>query len=499
MTDKKITSVFFSERNFLAIVEAVQGWTLKTYRHHIDKVYNETILEIMKRVFSQRAATHEMADVDDCVLTLNKQVLRQTLETISRDVNTYAMPDRMKAAEQFRKGDSIEPPPRSGFRLGEDHIIPKTNETSLPSEDPGGENNTMELYESESRRRQAEIEAAPDLKVPMVNGSDMLLPTIYEQEEEEGSEPEFLNVFQAEPGLPSSLQSISQSVSDQAASHIQAIHQTQSHVPQRDIEQHSLYQIPTRPALRIGESRPERPKVESISNDSLQRLQDDLHNLTKKMDSLLECIRIDREGRDAKVEPPTEQVFRRTNVFSSADRDFERYSGIDAFELDLKGGGQITRLLIPRCINTMPYIRVTLDDDARVVDIQEFGQDFLKAEIKYRGAGSVSIAVTDLNGRAMYPNACDVVKVSAVQVRDDHLLVETGLHLLREGDTIRFLDVESSDPDLKRELTRPKGFAVSIVDHVHFVVTELTNLKGDDLYVGSILKLKQQVLVEYYT
>ena len=507
MTDKKITSLFFSERNFMAIVEAVQGWTLKTYQHRIDKLYNETILEIMKSNYSRRVATTDVHDVEDYVLTLNKQVLRQTLETISRDVNAFAKPDRLNVEEQFglAKNSVSWPTPRAGFRLGDDHIIPKPDKTSLPSEDPGGENNTMELYEKESRRRHAEMEAAPKTNVPMMIGSDTLLPTIFESKEEDDEEeekpeqePEFMNVFQEGTGLPaSSLRNhTSSSVSDQAISHIQAIRQTQSNA---NNDQPTSRQIPTRP-VPTPERRPEKPLAELNSDDSILRLQTDLQNLTKKMDSLLECLQLDRKSHDVIAEPLPERMIRLTSVFSSADRDLGKYSSINRFEVDLKDGARITKLLMPRCLNTIPYIRVDFSKESRVIDLQSFGQDFLKAEIAYQGAGSILISIADLNGREMYSRNFDVMKLSAIQVRDDHILVEAGLHHLREGDTVRFLDVECHNSSLKCELSRPKGFAVSIVDHVHFIITELSSLKGDDeVYIGSAMKLKQQVFVEYET
>ena len=506
MRDQNFTSIFFSERNFLAIVEAVQGWTLKTYQQRVDKSYNETILEIMKTVFNRRSEMTDVVDLGDYLLTLNKQVLRQTLETISQNVNPHREPDRLKAAENFQRNNSDVPSPHSGFRLGDNHIIPKTDKTSLPSEDPGGENNTMELYEKESKRRQAELETAPDANVPLMSGTNAILPTIFEgreeeEEEEEEKEPEFLNVFQtgfeSQPLTNSSQNSTSLSVSDQADSHIQAINQTQNHV-QRDTEQHMTKLIPTKPPPPF-EIRKDRPSAEMKSNDVIPKLQTDLQNLMKKMDFLVDSMQLERKSHDAKEEFSTNPPYSQTNVFTSADRNFEKYKSINQFALDLREEAIVTKLLLPRYISTVPYIRLTFNDETRVASLQDFCQDFWKADIVHKGSGPVTITISDLNERDIYPKTFDVVKISTIQIQKNHVLVETGLHQLREGDTIRFLDIDCDSSELKRELSRSKGFTVSIVDHVHFIITELDNLENTELYIGSLMKLKQQVFVEFET
>ena len=498
MRDQNFTSIFFSERNFLAIVEAVQGWTLKTYQQRIDKSYNETILEIMKAVFNRRGEMTDVIDLGDYLLTLNKQVLRQTLETISQNVNPHREPERLKAAENFQRNNSDVPSPHSAFRLGDNHIIPKTDKTSLPSEDPSGENNTMELYEKESKRRQAEAKAAPDAKVPLMSGTNALLPTIFEgQEEEDEKEPEFLNVFQAgfesQPSTNSSQNSISSSVSDQADSHIQAINQSQNHV-HSDTERH-MKLIPTKPPPPFEIK--DRPSTKMTSNDVIPKLQTDLQNLIKKVDLLVESMQLERKSHDKKEESSSDPPCSRMHVFTSADRNFEKYKSINQFEVHLREEAIITKLLLPRYISTVPYIRLTLNDETRVANLQNSGQDFWKAEIVHKGSGPVTITISDLNERDIYPRTFDVVKILTIQIQKNHVLVETGLHHLREGDTIRLLDIDCDNSELKRKLSRPKGFTVSIVDHVHFIISELDNLENTELYIGSLMKLKQQVFVEF--
>lgn len=490
MTQQNITSLFFSENNFLAITDAVHKWTIKTYGPRAHKTKNEIILEAMKSTYRNRDVSSN-ADEGDEIMILNKQVLRNILELISSRIfsettsSTAALQSPMPSQPPFK------------FRLGDDHIIPKPEKDFLPSENPEGENNTMELYQKESKRRQAELDAAPTVNFPIMLGEAMSgtsLPTIMEEpnEDQDDNPSQYIkrsgasSLLDKEQDLPDSCRDFDLYVSDQADKHMQAVKQSQ---PQ------ALKQV-LQPLDRIATA--ETFATETLSRRFLDKVQSGIQNsletFLKDLESAIIRLQSDRQEHIPGCQTSIEK---QTKVFSTADRDLQENESLCHFSLNLEEGDEIKKLTIPSCLNALPYFKISFDEETKIMSMKEFGSEFIVLDAQFKAKHKTKVTLTDLDGNELYPKSFDIVHILAVQVQHTSLLMESGLHYLKEGDSVRFLEVECDDGVLKRELERKRGFAVTIIDHAHFAVSDFEMIVCDNIHIGSLMKLKKQVFVEY--
>lgn len=490
MRQQNMTSLFFSEENFLAVVNAIDHWTKKAYGLNSNKVSNENILEIMKRIYGQHdSVTNKTLNSTDVVLGMNKQVIRKSLELISASV-----------VPQTRQ---------SQFRLGEEHIIPKSDKPFLPSEELDGKNNTMELYEKESQRRQAELDAAPTLTVPLITGSSTL-PTIMEDPEESQDETserlsihDLSNSEQHPPVLAEEqkMDAAEWHVSDQAENHMQAILNI---LP--GSKQSGTWSAPYSPGSVIPKDtkRLSDSAYSASESKSIMLWQKNFEMLLKNVETML--ANLQSKTLQSALHPNSvcsEIPKRDIQVFSSAERNLNKRESICQFSLPLLEGDTVKKIVVPKCSNITPYLKVSLDDQIKLAKVRESAvtSEFMILDVEFEAikeTNSFDMTLCDLSGNLLYPEYFDIINISAVQTHEAHLIVETGLHHLQEGEAIRLLDVECEDIALKNMLQKKNGFAVSLIDHAHFAISETGARAGMSIQIRSMMKLRRQVFVEYH-